>query len=174
MLIGVLSDTHNRISTIDQAFEIFASQKVSSVLHCGDWTRPETLGHIADAARKGNSTLYGVFGNRDDSAVLGDFIVNRRIPIIVPQLDNHLIVRLSGKNICMYHGHHKPTLRKLIANNEYGVVVTGHTHKPSIEPLDGRLIINPGSTAFSIPRKKEPRSISVYDTEMHTAKIIYF
>lgn len=74
----------------------------------------------------------------------------------------------------MYHGHNKRMLAHLAEGSAYDVLFTGHTHKPLIQENGRQLIINPGSTAFSIPRRREPRSVAIYDTSQHSAELLYF
>ena len=61
MILGVVSDTHNRLSNIAKIIDIFNSNKVDLVIHTGDITKAETLRKFSDL----NCSLMGVYGNND-------------------------------------------------------------------------------------------------------------
>ena len=61
MLLGVVSDTHNRISNVEKIVEIFNSNKVDLVIHTGDITQAKILDIFCGL----KSSLLGVFGNND-------------------------------------------------------------------------------------------------------------
>lgn len=174
MVLGVISDTHDRLATIDQAFEIFDASHVTTLIHCGDWTKPETMRYLAEQAYAHDMALYGVIGNRDIGKGLGEANASQAHPVMFPDNGELLTLMLGGKRLHVYHGHHKPTLRRLVADTSYDLLLTGHTHKPLIEHEGPKLVINPGSTAFSIPRRKEARTVAIYDTLRHHAELVYF
>lgn len=175
MILGIISDTHDVLPAIHNAFNIFAKHKVQTVIHCGDWKTAETVTYFASEAVKKNIKVYSVFGNRDverDTILKTNASLNH--PIFIDESELVKVV-IAGKKIMAYHGHHRPTLIKIITSNEYDVVCTGHTHKPRIEQISNTLIINPGSTAFKIPRQKNSKpSIALYNTESNTAEILEF
>ena len=116
--------------------------------------------------------LFGVFGNRDNHEILKQAASSTSMRL--PENNELLTFHIDGQHFAAYHGHHKPTLRKLSESAEYDVLLTGHTHKPLIQTQGSTLVINPGSTAFTIPRRREPRSIALYDTETRSAELVYF
>ena len=61
MILGVVSDTHNRIANIEKIIDIFNEHKVGVVVHTGDITNAETLRRFTRL----NSSLIGVYGNND-------------------------------------------------------------------------------------------------------------
>jgi hypothetical protein len=146
---------------------------VTHIVHCGDWTKADTLQTVTNFALKHKITLFGVLGNRDDDNQLAATIAELRSGLHLPPGQELYRLAIDGRRIIVYHGHHKPTLRRLI-QEDYDVLLTGHTHKPLIQTEQTKLIINPGSTAFSIPRRKEPRSFALYDTNHHHAELVYF
>jgi len=173
MLIGVISDTHDRLETVAAALAFFYAQQVDVVIHCGDWKSPATTEAFLETAREYNLPVRAVLGNNDKD-------VSQFLDIAKEKHDDiHLyegVYQLSIDTIPMaiYHGHHAPTLRRVRANTAYEMVFLGHTHKPLIEHDGVRIIINPGSTAFSIPRSKTWRpSVALVDTRHRSATIHY-
>ena len=61
MILGVVSDTHNRVSNVDRIVDIFNSKKVDKVIHTGDITQAKTLSRFSRL----DCSLLGVFGNND-------------------------------------------------------------------------------------------------------------
>ncbi|HEX8227169.1 MAG TPA: YfcE family phosphodiesterase [Candidatus Saccharimonadales bacterium] len=176
MRIGIFSDTHNKLAGIDQAFAIFARDQVAVAIHCGDWTAPDTLAYVGDAAGRYDIAVKGVLGNNDRD--VSGFVLAARGLDLLDISEGVLELEIGGRQIAAYHGHHAPTLRRLLADGPE-LLLLGHSHKPRFDKLaaDGkvRIILNPGSTAFSIPRRKGWHgSVAVYDTEKHDAKFIYF
>ena len=43
MSVGVVSDTHNRVTNVEKIIDIFNDMEVDTVLHTGDITQAKTL-----------------------------------------------------------------------------------------------------------------------------------
>lgn len=165
MIIGILSDTHDAHSVLPTVMRVFEIHKAERIIHCGDWKSPTTARYLFEQAAELNIPLQGVLGN-NDQAIQEFLALGLQVGVLVQTCD--------GRRIAAYHGHHKPTLNKLLQNvDDNDVLFLGHSHKPRDERLDGLHIVNPGSTAFSIPRSKtwQP-TIAIYDTETDQAEII--
>ena len=61
MLIGVVSDTHNRVKHVEKIVNLFNSYELSLVVHTGDITNAKTLDLFSNL----NFPLKGVYGNND-------------------------------------------------------------------------------------------------------------
>ena len=61
MLIGVVSDTHNRVDHVKEIVNIFNEYEVELVIHTGDITNSQTLQHFQAL----ECPLKGVFGNNE-------------------------------------------------------------------------------------------------------------
>ena len=61
MLVGVVSDTHNRVGNVRNIINLFNSHKVELVIHTGDITKAQTLAYFSEL----NCPLKGVYGNND-------------------------------------------------------------------------------------------------------------
>ena len=173
MLIGVISDTHDRVMTADSALQYFKARGVGLVVHAGDWKLPSTVAHIAQQARKLSLPVQGVLGNNDtDITALYASAEDSTGKFML--MEDVLHLHIQGKHITVYHGHHKPTLRKVLLDNSSDIIILGHSHKPKIETQNSQLIVNPGSTAFSIPRSTLwLPSVAMINTATMSAEIIY-
>jgi putative phosphoesterase len=172
--IGVISDTHDRLEAIDTALQYFVRQGIETVIHCGDWKSLSSLVYFTERAAELNLKVYGVLGN-NDTDVEGFILFAKTMTTHVRLEEGILELNIDDKRIAVYHGHHAPTLRKVRTDDSYDIVCLGHTHKPLIENVDSILLVNPGSTAFSIPRSKTWRpTVAIIDTVTLQADIHFY
>ncbi len=173
MLLGVMSDTHDKLETTTRALNFLVSKNVSTIVHCGDWKSPSTLRLVTDFTQQHKLPLFGVLGNNDHAAD-AFLALAETLPGEIRLQAGVLECQLGDKRISVYHGHHKPTLTKLQQAATWDILLLGHTHKPIITSTNQQLIVNPGSTAFAIPRSREWRpSVALVDTESMHATIEY-
>jgi putative phosphoesterase len=130
MRIGLISDTHGlmRPEALD------ALRGSSHILHAGDIGAPAIL-----EALRAIAPLKVVRGNNDDGAWA------RAIRDIET-------VELGG--VALHVIHEIALLAGDPVAGGFGVVVSGHSHRPAIETRDGVLYVNPGSAGprrFALP-----------------------
>lgn len=128
--IAIISDTHNLLRPEALAFLTGADH----IVHGGDIGGPEILAQLRAIA-----PVSVVRGNNDMAPWAAD------IPVA-------LTVRLGG--VAVHVVHDIVNLRLGPDDADVGVVVSGHSHKPSMLERDGVLFINPGSAGprrFSLP-----------------------
>jgi putative phosphoesterase len=151
--IAVVSDTHGSIDNINAFLRRLGS--VDALYHLGD--------HAEDAiplAQKLNCGYVNVRGNCD------------------PFSDAPLsyTVQWHGKRILLLHGHTvsgRLALLYAARQENADAVLFGHSHVPSLETVEGILMLNPGS--LSRPRTTAGPSLAILelsDTSMH-AEILY-
>lgn len=170
MIFGILSDTHDRKPGISKAVSIFNDAGAELIVHCGDWTKPDTASYLKQLSLDAGIPLRGVLGNND-----------REVAELMALNENNfelqegvLRFEASGKAVTVYHGHHQPTLRTLFTDNS-DLLCLGHSHKPRYDRLDSKVVVNPGSTAFSIPRRRGwQASVALYDSDTHEARFMYY
>jgi len=128
--LGLISDTHNLLRP--EAIE--ALQGVDTILHLGDICKQEILDQLALIA-----PVTAIRGNNDQ----GDWAV------ILPE---QLQLELSGYRLFLIHD-----LKQLDLNphqSAIDVVLSGHSHRPSVHQDQGILYVNPGSAGprrFKLP-----------------------
>jgi putative phosphoesterase len=127
--IGIISDTHGLLRP--EAERRLAG--VDHIVHAGDIGRPE----IVDALR-GIAPVTAIRGNVDTSEWAREYA------------DTEL-VRVAGKSIYVLHD-----LKTLHIDARAGidVIVSGHSHVPKVQTIDGILYLNPGSAGprrFRLP-----------------------
>ena len=130
MLIGILSDTHGLL----RPEALAALAPVNHILHAGDVGDPailETLRTLAPlTAIRGNIDTHGLCAN-------------------LPATD---AIELDGLLFFLVHSFQDLDIDPQAA--QVSVVVSGHSHKASIEHRNGVLLLNPGSAGprrFRLP-----------------------
>ena len=136
MIIGAMSDSHDRLDAVDKAISFFNSQEVTDVLHAGDLVSP----FVARLFSKLKAKLHFVWGNNEGDH---DFIKVRFADIGVTPLCYFAALQLGGKKIALLHGIHEEIVDSLVGSGRYDLVVRGHNHKAEI--IEGKtLVVNPG------------------------------
>jgi len=129
MLAGIISDTHGLL----RPEALKALQGVDRILHGGDVGNAAVLEALREIA-----PVVAVRGNNDKGAWANE----------LPQWE---VAELEGVFVYMIHD-----LKEIDINpaGSFQVVVSGHSHRPSIEQQRGVLYVNPGSAGprrFDLP-----------------------
>ncbi len=130
MIIGVISDTHGLLRP--EAVDALRGSEL--ILHAGDIGKPEILRELGQLA-----PTVAVRGNND----LGDWATS---------LPDVKAVSLGPDRIHLLHDLKSLSLDPVAEG--IAVVISGHSHKPSIETRNGVLYLNPGSAGprrFKLP-----------------------
>jgi putative phosphoesterase len=150
--IGLISDTHGLLRP--EAVRALAG--VRHIVHAGDIGGPEILEELRRIA-----PVHAVRGNNDKGAWASG------IPL-------YLELELEGVSIHVLHDvkeieilrRHRPLIDPRAAG--FSVVVSGHSHKPSVTERDGVQFVNPGSAG---PRRfRLPVTIASLDVTTGAAR----
>lgn len=142
MRIGVVSDTHNHLPNVARIVALFNEARVERVVHTGDITQAKTLEVLARL----DAPLVGVFGNNDagERAGLEAASAYYEIALCDPPLELHL----AGRRIVVVHD---PRALDGAFGADHDVALHGHTHRRTMERINGRLVFNPGECAGHLP-----------------------
>ena len=123
-MIGLISDTHGLLRPGVHS----ALDGVELILHAGDVGGDEILHELGVIA-----PVLAVRGNTD--------------PAGHPDLPPVRTLSIGGLRIHVSHGDELgvPNPAKLLAAYDEDVIVFGHTHRPLVERLGDRLVVNPGA-----------------------------
>jgi len=130
MLIGVISDTHGLL----RPEALVALAEAEHILHAGDVGDAAILDELRKIA-----PVTAIRGNVD---VWGE----------CAELPATEMVELAGRLFYLVHSVHDLDLNPAVAG--VAVVVSGHSHKPSVERKQGVMYLNPGSAGprrFKLP-----------------------
>ncbi|HEY0081199.1 MAG TPA: metallophosphoesterase family protein [Pyrinomonadaceae bacterium] len=129
-LVGVISDTHGLMRA--EALRALAGAEL--IIHAGDIGRPEVLDALGGIAH-----VVAVRGNNDREAWARGIAETETI-------------RIGEVEIYLLHAAQELTLDP--AAEGFDVVISGHSHRPSVARRAGVLYLNPGSAGprrFKLP-----------------------
>jgi uncharacterized protein len=154
MIVGVMSDSHDRLPLIDAALALFASRRVEAVIHAGDFIAPFAVRRLLHY----KGPLYATFGNNDGE--------REGVKKLIPQVvDGPLIVDLGGKRVLVHHFIDWCTQEDI---DQADIVITGHTHEVVNRPEGGKLILNPGECCGWV---KGRCTAAILDTDGPSAEV---
>ena len=160
MIIGLISDTHDRLPLIERAVVRFKEERVKLVLHAGDYIAPFTAKPYADF----DVPIIGVFGNNCAETET----LKRVYSEVGADLRGYFAeVQEGGLRIALTHGHIKSEMDKAMSG-DYDVVVRGHSHRASVREENGILVINPGEVCGYLTGSS---TVAFLDTEKRFAWI---
>jgi len=133
-VLVVLSDTHRTDGTglVGAAAEAVAD--ADAVVHAGDFTSEAVVESLREAA--GDAAFTAVHGNADS-------------PAVTERLPTETTVEYAVIRIALTHRNRSEATGLAIFGRQQGadLVVSGHTHRPSVEELEQLTLLNPGSHA---------------------------
>ena len=119
MKIGIISDTHGRLSRTRYAVRLLAARGAELLVHCGDWMRPDILAECSALP------LYFVFGNNDSDTVSDLRKAAAEYGATCLEWGGEFTVQET--RIAVAHGHLTSDLRPLLkAQPQY--LLSGHSH----------------------------------------------
>lgn len=137
MRVGIFSDTHNDLSSIQAAMRALIDNHAELILHCGDLTSP------AAAACLAGLPVIHVTGNGD----VAESEINARLRELDPANRSLEVftAEWEGLRVAALHSHQAGLLRGMIQGGRYDLIFHGHTHRPRDERVSQTRVINPGA-----------------------------
>ena len=153
MILGILSDTHDRIARTTIAVKRLVDAGAQALVHCGDFTGPNIVEEC------GVLPGYFVFGNNDfDEDALRDAMSSVG-GICLSQGGEF---QLAGRRIAVTHGDSIREVNRL-AYGEPDYLLFGHSHVPHDERRGRTRWINPGAL-----HRAETWTVATLDLETDT------
>ena len=128
--IGIISDTHGLVRP--EAIRIL--RDVHHIIHAGDIGHPRVISELSKIA-----PITTIRGNIDSGGWASEY-------------PHTALVKFCGRSIYVLHNLKELDFDPAVAGID--VVVSGHSHRPKIETVNGVLYLNPGSAGprrFSLP-----------------------
>lgn len=135
MLVGLLSDTHDRLPAIDALLKYMQARGVGMVVHAGDFCAPFALQPFIER----NMPVVGVFGRNDGDQEGLRAHAQRGMGIELFESPHSF--EMGGQRILLVHDYVDAGPRSIEA---HGVVVHGFTHREEMMIRGDTLIVNPG------------------------------
>ena len=150
MLIGILSDTHDRVDAMAAAMELLRARGAEFYVHCGDVGSERVIDHLA-----GVPAAF-VFGNTDwDRTSLSRYAEKLGVACHGAFAD----LELGGKRVAVIHGDDFRLRQRLLAEQRHDYLFQGHTHVRADERVGRTRLINPGA----LHRARE-KTVALLDT----------
>jgi len=154
MLIGVISDTHDRLPMIDAALELFAARSVEAVIHAGDLVAPFAARRLLNY----RGPLHVTYGNNDGERA--------GLKGLLPRIqDGPLFVELAGRRILVHHFIDWCDPKDI---DQSDIIITGHTHNVVNRFDRGKLILNPGECCGWVHGRC---TVAILDTDGPSAEV---
>ena len=150
MLAGVISDTHGLL----RPEAVAALRGVDCVIHAGDIGAPEVLEALAQIA-----PVHAIRGNNDRAQWAAS-------------LPDTCTIELGGVAIYVIHDVKVLVHEELDASIR--VVISGHSHAPRVQEVDGVLYLNPGSAGprrFRLPVTVAHLTLDVYEARARIVEL---
>ncbi|PSP77331.1 YfcE family phosphodiesterase [Halobacteriales archaeon QS_1_68_20] len=147
-MLVVLSDTHRESGHGLSGPAFDAVRSADRVVHAGDFTAPAVVDALAEEAAR----LDAVHGNADDPAV------RERLP-------DARVLDYGGVTVTVTHRRDGGTtgLSLFGRSRDADLVVSGHTHRPTVVGAGDVVLLNPGSHAD--PRGNRPAFAELEPTD---------
>ena len=136
MLLGILSDTHDRLARTSHAVGLLRSEGAEAFIHCGDITGPEIVPACAVLP------CWFVFGNNDCDSLPDLRRAMSEAGAVCLEWGGE--VTLGSKRIAVTHGHLSSDVRRLLAAKP-DYLLSGHSHYPHDHSDGMTRRINPGA-----------------------------
>lgn len=167
MKIGIISDSHDRLPTLQAAVKMLVDRKVGAILHAGDFIAPFAAKLLLPPHVPESIPVHCCYGNNDGERA--------GLKKVLPQVADgpvHLHLGDAGRSArkCTVVMHH--FIDWLTDDDMAGadVILTGHTHEIVNEKNDrGQLILNPGECCGWLTGRC---TCAVLDTKTVTAEIL--
>lgn len=136
MVIGIISDTHDRADAMRQAVTLLRSRGAEYFIHCGDVGGQGVLDCLAGLP----ASL--VWGNTDhDRVELSQYA--RSLDLSCHGAMANL--EFGWRKIAVLHGDDPRLMQRLLQEQAFDYVMHGHTHVRRDERVGRTRIINPGA-----------------------------
>jgi putative phosphoesterase len=158
VLIGILSDTHDRVDAMAAGVALLREAGAEFFVHCGDVGSERVLDHLA-----GLPSAF-VFGNTDwDRAALARYAESIGVACHGALAD----LELGGKKVAVTHGDDFRLKQRILSDKRHDYLLQGHTHVRADERVGTTRVINPGA----LHRAKE-KTVAVLDTATDTVRFL--
>ncbi len=153
MLIGILSDTHDRIDALVIALHMLRGRNVEHYIHCGDVGGGQrVLDQLAGLP------VTFIWGNNDwDVAALEDYAAGLGLSCG----GRFVELTLGGKSFAVTHGDDSALKKRVLDGQQHDYLLLGHSHVYADQRVGRTRIINPGAL-----HRASPKTVAVLDTEL--------
>jgi putative phosphoesterase len=158
VIVGILSDTHDRVDAARAGVKLLQQHGAEYFIHCGDVGSEQILDLLA-----GLPSAF-VFGNTDwDLRGLQRYARDLNLTCLGPGGN----LELGGKLFHVEHGDDPRTMRRALDAQTFDYLLHGHTHVRRDERVGKTRVINPGA----LHRARE-KTVALLDTGTDELKFL--
>jgi putative phosphoesterase len=158
MLLGILSDTHDRVAAAAAGIAALKAAGAESFLHCGDVGGEGVLDLLAGLP------VAFVWGNTDwDRAALQRYAQDLGLECF----GGFGEIERGGKLIAITHGDDARAVRRVLDGQRHDYLFLGHSHVKADERVGRVRVINPGA----LHRARE-KTVATLDTTSDVLRFI--
>jgi uncharacterized protein len=158
VIIGILSDTHDRDDAMTAGLRILRDRRAEFFAHCGDIGTQTCIDLLA-----GLPSAF-VFGNTDwDRAGLARYAAS----IEVACYGNFASLELAGKKLAIMHGDDLRLKQQVLAAQEHDYLLLGHSHVKLDQRVGRTRVINPGAL-----HRVAQKTVATLDTDADVLEFI--
>ncbi len=176
--IGVISDTHipDRVGALHpDILPTFKEKGVDFIIHAGDISSPDVIRQLETIA-----PVQAVMGNRDwwrfKELPALKVITMKEVKVLITHGHGHLFSYIWDKFPYWILGYQFERFVKKFSklNQDFDIVIFGHSHRPENRWVAGRLYFNPGSAYEPLTNHSGPSIglIDIGEGKVVTAQII--
>jgi putative phosphoesterase len=150
VIIGILSDTHDRLDNMRSAMQLLRGGGAEFYIHCGDVGGEPIIDQLAGVP----AAL--VWGNNDwDRTPLTRYAQSLSIQVFAGLGE----LELGGKKFAITHGDDERIVRKITDAQQHDYLLLGHSHVRLDKRIGKVRIINPGAL-----HRAAKKSVALLDT----------
>lgn len=155
MRIAITADSHDNIYAIDMMCKYCEEQGINAIIHAGDIISPFSLKKFLSSFTE----FYAVFGNNDGEVIELLKISGERIRRAPTSF------RIDDKKFFLTHSIEGFSVKE----EDYDVIVYGHTHRVKVERVKKTIVLNPGELCGYLSGNK---TFVIYHTENNHVEVV--
>ncbi|MDD3656819.1 MAG: metallophosphoesterase [Atribacterota bacterium] len=161
MKIGIIADTHDNLTNLKKAVEIFNKEKIDLLLHAGDFVSPFTARELKNIL----CPFAGVFGNNDGDRLL----LQQKFQQIGSIYPEPFKINANNRTLIMFHKN--DVIKELAKSQQYDIIIYGHTHKVDYYKEGKTTVINPGECGGWLTGQSTIAILDLTDLSAHIIEL---
>lgn len=161
----IISDIHGSLDDLKQALTFFEKEQCEGILILGD----ELYHGPRNSIPKGYnpSEVSKLLNTYKDQivAIRGNCEAEvDQMLLEYPVMDTYKLLKNGDKTYFLTHGHIYS--EDNLPEENFDIMLSGHTHIPLLKVVDQHIFVNPGSITF--PKNNTPKCVGIIDEERIT------
>ncbi|MEJ5257996.1 MAG: phosphodiesterase [Fervidobacterium sp.] len=167
MKILVVSDTHGSVKAWEDIEKLFDLKQFTSIFHLGDVLYHGPRNPLPDGYDP--KSLVEKLKNYRIDYIRGNCDADIDLKVLSVQEMPKVTMEYFGDfSFLLVHGEifEENDIKQFVNDTSAQFIIHGHTHIPKIEEIDGKFVLNPGST--SLPKNGTSRSVMTIEIDENT------